>query len=60
MSTEEMNAVLLTFVGCSVLISSNPYKCVLVSTEECKIRPAMVNISDNEPLFYPYSVTANK
>ena len=60
MFTEEVNAVLLTFVGCSVLISSNPCKCVLASTEECKIRPVIVNINDNEPLFYPYSVTANK
>ena len=60
MFTEEVNAVLLTFVGCSVLISSNPCKCVLASTEECKIRPALVNINVNEHLSYPYSVTANK
>ena len=52
-----MNAIPLTFIGCGALISSNPFKCVLMSNQEYKVRPAIVNINSNEPLFYRYSVT---
>ena len=48
-----MNAIPLTFVGCRTLISSNTLKCVSMSNQECKVRPTRVNISSNEPIFYP-------
>ena len=31
-----------------------------MSDQECKVRPAVMNISSNVPLFYPYSVLENK
>ena len=31
-----------------------------MSDQECKVRPAIMNIINNEPLFYPYSVLVNK
>ena len=31
-----------------------------MNNQECKIRPQIVNINSNEPLFYPYSVKINK
>ena len=31
-----------------------------MSDPECKVRPAIMNIINNEPLFYPYSVLVNK
>ena len=31
-----------------------------MNNQECKIRPQIVNINSNEPLFYPYSVKMNK
>ena len=37
-----------------------PLKCVSMSNQECKIRPAIRNINSNEPLFYSYSVLVNK
>ena len=55
-----MNAIPLTFVGCGALISSNPLKCVLMCNQECKVRPTIVNINSNEPLFYPCSITVDK
>ena len=57
MFVASMNAIPLTFIGCGALISSNPFKCVLMSNKEYKVRPAIVNINSNEPLFYRYSVT---
>ena len=31
-----------------------------MNNQECNVRPAVVNINSNEPLFYPYSVLLNK
>ena len=31
-----------------------------MSDQKCKIRPVIMNINSNEPLFYPYSVLANQ
>ena len=33
---------------------------VSISNQECKIRPEVININSNEPLFYPYSILVNK
>ena len=41
----------LTFVGCDTL------KCVSMSDQKCKVRPAIMNINS---VFYPYSVLVNK
>ena len=32
-------------------------KCVSMNNQECKIRPEIININSNEPLFYPYSIS---
>ena len=47
--------VTMTFFGCNVL-NVNPLKCVSMNNKECKTRPQIININNNEPLFYPYSV----
>ena len=50
----------VTFVGSDALISSNLLKCVSMSNQECRIRPTMVNINSNEPLFYLDSLLVTK
>ena len=42
----------MAFVGCGAI----PLKCVSMSDQECKVRPAIMNINSNESLFYPYSI----
>ena len=39
-------------VGCAAL-NAIPLKCVSMNNQECKVRPAMVNINSNKLLFYP-------
>ena len=34
--------------------------CVSMSNRECKVRPALMNVNSDEPLFYPYSILVNK
>ena len=31
-----------------------------MNNQECKVRPEIININSNEPLFYPYSAKINK
>ena len=31
-----------------------------MSNQDCKVRPEIININSNEPLFYPYSVKISK
>ena len=31
-----------------------------MNNQECKARPKIININNNEPVFYPYSIKVNK
>ena len=49
----------MMFFGCNIS-GVNSLKCVSVNNQECKVRPEIININSNEPLFYPYSIKVNK
>ena len=49
----------MMYFGCNVS-NVNPLKYVLMNNQECKIRPEIVDINNNEPTFYPYSVKISK
>ena len=49
----------MIFFGCSVL-SVNSLKCISVANQECKVRPEIVNVNSDEPLFYPFSIKTSK
>ena len=42
------------------LLSVNSLECISIKNEECKIRPEIVNINSNDPIFYPFSIKVNK
>ena len=44
----------MMFFGCN-LSSVNPLECISMNNQGCKIRPEVVNVNSNEPLFYPFS-----
>ena len=52
------------FISAAVLFSSllsvNSLECVSIKNEECKVRPEIVNINSNNPIFYPFSIKVNK
>ena len=35
-------------------------ECVSMNNQECKTRTKMININNNEPVFYPFSIKVNK
>ena len=49
----------ITFLNLSGL-SVDSLECVSMNNQECKIKSEIINVSTNEPMFYPYSITINK
>ena len=47
------------FFGCN-LSSVSPLECVSMNNQECKVRPEIVNVNSNEPVFYPFSIKTSK
>ena len=41
------------------VLNPNPLKCVSINNQECKIRPEIIDLNTNEPMFYPYSIEIN-
>ena len=52
--------LLKTFFRTMVFLSCNALKCVSMNNQECKVRLTIMNISINEPSFYPFSILVNK
>ena len=42
------------------LSNVNSLECISVKNEECKVRPEIININSNNPIFYPFSIKTNK
>ena len=42
------------------LSSVNPLECVSMNNQECKVRSEIVNVNNNEPLFYPFSIKTSE
>ena len=41
-------------------VSVNSSECVSMNNQECKARPKMIDINNNEPVFNRYSIKMNK
>ena len=53
------------FVVAMTFFNFNPsnlscLECVSMKNEECKTRTKIINISNNEPMFYPFSIKVTK
>ena len=45
-----------TLMSFGSLPSVNTLECFSTNSQECKVRPEIVNVNCNEPLFYPFSI----
>ena len=43
----------------SSLVSTTPLSCISIKNQECKVRPEIININSNNPIFYPFSIKIN-
>ena len=49
----------IMFFGCN-LSSVNPLECVSMNNQEWKIRPEIINVNSDGPVFYPFSIKTSK
>ena len=49
-------------LGLTVLSSSikGAWNCISINNQKCKVRPEIVDVSSNNPVFYPFSVKINR
>ena len=51
--------------GLTILSSDNPFnttsfKCISMTNQKCKVRPEIVDVNSDEPVFYPFSIKTSK
>ena len=44
----------------SSLVSTTPLSCISMNNQACKVRPEIINVNSNEPVFYPFSIKTSK
>ena len=44
----------------SNLVSTTSLNCISMKNQECKVRPEIINVNSNEPVFYPFSIKTSK
>ena len=44
----------------SSLVSTTSLNCISMKNQECKVRPQVVNVNSNNPIFYPFSIKTSK
>ena len=49
------------FLGLTILSNfTNALDFISMKNQECKVRPEIININSNNPIFYPFSIKVNK
>ena len=51
------------FVGLTILsgfANANFLSCILMNNQVCKIRPQVINVNGDQPVFFPFSVKTSK
>ena len=41
-------------------LNAIPLSCILMKNQECKTRPQVVNVTGDEPVFFPFSIETSK
>ena len=44
----------------SSLASTTPLSCISMNNQACKVRPGIINVSSNEPVFYLFTIKTSK
>ena len=44
----------------SALTSINLLSCISMNNQECKVRPQIVNVNGDYPVFFPFSIKTSK
>ena len=44
----------------SSIVSTTLLSCISMNNQACKVRPEIINVNSNEPVFYPFSIKTSK
>ena len=44
----------------SSLVSTTLLRYISIINQACKVRPEIINVNSNEPVFYPFSIKTSK
>ena len=44
----------------SNLVSTTSLNCISMKNQQCKVRPEIINVNSNEPVFYPFNIKTSK
>ena len=50
----------LQFLLNTAPLNTTPLKCISMTNQECKVRPKIVSVNSDEPVFYPFSIKTGK
>ena len=50
----------LTILSSIDLLTVTPLRCLSMTNKECKVRPEIVSVTSDEPVFYPFSIKTSK
>ena len=42
------------------LLTITPVRCISMTNQECEVRPEIVNVNSDEPVFYPFRIKTSK
>ena len=49
------------FLGLTAISNiTGALECISIKNRQCKVRPKIVDVSSNNPIFYPFSVKVNR
>ena len=48
------------YIFLSSLVSATYLSCISMKNQECKVRPEIINVNSNKPVFYPFSIKTSK
>ena len=52
--------IFLAVLSCVNPLSATPLSCISMNNQECKVRPEIINVNSDEPVFYPFSIKTSK
>ena len=41
-------------------LSATSLSCILMNNQECKVRPEIINVNSDEPVFYSFNIKTSK
>ena len=51
---------ILAMMFFSSLSSVNSLECISMKNQKCKVKPEIIDINSNDPIFFPFSIKINK